>query len=55
MVNMETFLLDVLNAEQDGKNSWTKWYERFESFCEKKFGLDWDKEDQKFWENKIYY
>lgn len=55
MVNIDTFLLDVLQAEQEGKNPWTKWYERFESFCEKKFGLGWDEDDQKFWENKIYY
>lgn len=55
MVNIETFLLDVLKAEQEGKNPWTTWYERFESFCERKFGLGWDKDDQKFWENKIYY
>jgi hypothetical protein len=43
MNDIESFLIDVLSAKQAGKNTWLKWYERFASFCEKKFGPDWEK------------
>jgi len=44
MTDIESFLIDVLTAKQDGKNTWENWYERFVSFCEKKFGPDWEKD-----------
>jgi DNA-binding NtrC family response regulator len=55
MFNIETFLLDVLKAKQEGKNPWTGWYKRLASFCEEKFGPDWDKDEKEFWEKMIYY
>lgn len=55
MFNIETFLLDVLTAKQEGKNPWTGWYKRLASFCEEKFGPDWDKDEKEFWEKMIYY
>ena len=55
MINIETFLLDVLKAKQEGKNPWTKWYTRLADFCEKKFGPDWDKDEKEFWDKMIYY
>lgn len=55
MVDIETFLLDVLRAKQEGSNPWTSWYERLASFCERKFGKDWDKDEKEFWEKMIYY
>ena len=55
MTNIETFLLDVLRAKKEGKNPWTSWYQRLASFCEKKFGKDWDKDEKEFWEKMIYY
>jgi len=55
MINIETFLMDVLKAKKEGKNPWTKWYERLASFCEEKFGPDWDKDEKEFWEKMIYY
>lgn len=55
MINIETFLLDVLKAKQAGKNPWTSWYRRLASFCEEKFGRDWDKDEKEFWEKMIYY
>jgi len=47
MHDMESFLIDVLSAKQAGKNAWVKWYERFASFCEKKFGPDWEKDGRR--------
>jgi len=55
MFNIETFLIDVLKAKQEGKNPWTKWYKRLGTFCEEKFGPDWDKDEKEFWEKTIYY
>ncbi|MCM2284974.1 MAG: response regulator [Desulfobacula sp.] len=55
MINIEAFLLDVLKARDEGKNPWTSWYKRLSSFCEDKFGPEWDKDEKKFWEKMIYY
>ena len=50
MVNITTFLNDILKAEKEGKNTWSGWVSRMASFCEKKFGKDWQKSDKEFWE-----
>ena len=55
MINIETFLIDVLTAKEEGKNPWTSWYKRLAKFCEDKFGPDWDKDEKEFWEKMIYY
>jgi DNA-binding NtrC family response regulator len=55
MINIEAFLMDVLAAKKEGKNPWTGWYKRLASFCEEKFGPDWDKDEKEFWEKMIYY
>lgn len=55
MINIESFLLDVLEAKEKGKNPWTSWYKRLASFCEEKFGPDWDKDEKEFWEKMIYH
>ena len=47
MHDIESFLIEVLSAKQAGKNAWAKWYERFASFCEKKFGPDWEKDGRR--------
>ena len=50
MVNITTFLNDILEAKEKGKNPWWRWYDRLAAYCEKKFGSDWEKEDKDFWE-----
>ena len=50
MVNITTFLNDILKAKKEGKNTWSGWVSRMASFCEKKFGQDWQKNDKEFWE-----
>ena len=50
MVNIATFLNDILKAKEEGKNTWESWFSRMASFCEKKFGKDWQKSDKEFWE-----
>ena len=50
MVNIATFLNDILKAKEEGKNTWESWFSRMASFCEKKLGKDWQKSDKEFWE-----
>ncbi len=54
MINIESFLLEVLADRKAGKNPWTNWYKRLASFCEKKFGPDWDKDEKEFWDKMMY-
>ena len=49
MANIEIYLKDVLEAKEKEKNSWERWFERFELFFGNKFGPDWKKGDKEFW------
>ena len=55
MANITTFLNDILEAKEQGKNLWWRWFDRLGSFFERKFGPDWQKEDKEFWEKFMYY
>lgn len=49
MAHIETFLIDVLTAEEKGEDPWSRWYKRLSKFCERTFGSDWkDKEKDLF-------
>ena len=55
MVNIVSFLNDILEAKEQGKSTWGRWYDRLGSFFEKKFGEDWQKDEKDFWKNFPYY
>ena len=55
MVNIASFLNEVLEAREKGKNTWTRWYDRMGSFFEKRFGKDWQRTDEEFWEKFPFY
>ena len=55
MANIEIFLNDVLEAKAKGENPWKKWYSRLASFCEKKFGEDWIKDEKDFWDKMTFH
>jgi len=55
MADIETFLNDVLEAKEKGENPWVKWYSRLASFCEKKFGADWVKDEKDFWDKMTFH
>jgi DNA-binding NtrC family response regulator len=55
MINIASFLNDILEAREKGKNTWTRWYDRMGSFFEKRFGKEWKKSDQEFWEKFPFY
>ena len=55
MVNIAAFLNDILDAIEQGKNTWGRWYDKLGSFFERKFGEDWQNDDKDFWKNFPYY
>ncbi|MBT8366505.1 MAG: response regulator [Deltaproteobacteria bacterium] len=55
MVNIASFLEDILEAKERGKNPWTSWYGKMASFFEKKFGPGWQKGEKDFWEKFPFY
>ena len=55
MVNIASFLNDVLEAKVKGKNPWSRWYDRMGSFFEEKFGPKWKEDDKEFWEKFPFY
>ncbi len=50
MVNIASFLEDIMEARNKGQNTWTRWFERLGAYCEQRFGPDWQKGDRIFWE-----
>jgi len=55
MVNIVTFLNDILEAQRRGKNVWGRWLERLDAYLAKRFGHDWQKNDKEFWEKFPFY
>lgn len=55
MVNIASFLNDVLEAQQQGKSTWLRWYDRMGGFFEKKFGAKWQEDEKEFWEKFPFY
>ena len=48
MANIATFLNDILDAKEQGKNFWWRWMDRFASYYDKKFGPNWQNDDPEF-------
>lgn len=55
MTNIVTFLNDILEAKEKGKNFWWRWYDRLASYYDKKFGPEWQQHDKEFWEKFPHY
>jgi len=51
MVRIATFLNDILEAKEKGKNFWWRWTERLGAYYEKKFGEEWQGKEKDFWRN----
>ncbi len=50
MVNIKSYLNDILEDLEKGRNTWGRWLSRLGSYCERHFGPEWQKGDQIFWE-----
>jgi DNA-binding NtrC family response regulator len=52
---IDVFVADVLEAKEENKNVWAKWYERLAGFCDRRFGANWREQDREFWDSLIKY
>jgi len=54
IVRIETFLADVIQAKEEGKNPWVRWLARLGDFYDKKFtGPNWREKESEFWNKKL--
>jgi DNA-binding response OmpR family regulator len=49
IIEITTFLNDILDAKTKSKSLWSKWLERMDSYYTDKFGKDWKEDDREFW------
>ena len=51
MINITTFLIDILKAQDKGKSSWGFWHNRLSSpYFGQRWDRSWKDEDRKYWE-----
>lgn len=51
MIDISTFLNDVLEAKEKGKDPWRSWFERLGSYFNTRFGAGWQEKDKDYWKN----
>jgi DNA-binding NtrC family response regulator len=52
MMEITTFLNDILEAKEKGKHFWWRWLDRLgTTYWEKKFGPNWKDRDKEFWDS----
>ena len=54
MINIVSYLNDILEADEKGKSTWWRWLDRLGESCEKRFGPDWQEDDKDFWTKFTY-
>jgi DNA-binding NtrC family response regulator len=52
---IDIFVADVIEAREQKKNVFVRWYERLSGFYDNRFGPDWREKDHEFWSNLIGY
>jgi CheY-like chemotaxis protein len=55
MVNIATYLSDILEAQQKGKSLMTRWLDRMDVYYDKRFGKDWKEDDPEFWKKFPFF
>jgi DNA-binding NtrC family response regulator len=55
MVNIASFLEEVLQAQQEGKGTWDNWMNRLADYCERTFGDKWQDTEKDFWDRFPFY
>jgi len=50
-----TYLNDILEGKEQGKNFWWRWLDRFGAYYDEKFGPDWKDKDKEFWGKFQFY
>jgi len=55
MVRIHSYLNDILEDLEAGRNTWDRWWNRLGRYCERHFGPDWQKGDKTSWERFPFY
>lgn len=55
MQNIRTYLNDILEAKEQGKHLWWRWFDRLGAYFSRKFGPNWEQEDKEFWDKLKYH
>ncbi|MBT3255531.1 MAG: response regulator [Deltaproteobacteria bacterium] len=51
---IDLFVADVIEAREEKKNVWLKWFERLGSYYDSRFtGSNWREKDKAFWDKKL--
>jgi DNA-binding NtrC family response regulator len=54
MSDIDLFVADVLDAIDNKKNPWVKWFERLAGFYDSRFhGPNWREQEREFWKKKL--
>jgi len=55
MVNITSFLEEILEAKQKGQSTWDNWMNRLAGYCERTFGDKWQDTEKDFWDKFPFY
>jgi len=55
MVNITSFLNEIIEAKQKGKSTWDNWMNRLAGYCERTFGDKWQDTEKDFWDRFPFY
>ena len=51
MADIQTYLLDLLEAREDANHKRFRWFTRLKPFFDRKFGKGWREKDRPFWDD----
>ena len=51
MADIETYLVDLLEAREDANQKHFRWFARLKPFFDRKFGKGWRQKDRPFWDD----
>lgn len=52
---VDIYVADMLEALEQKKNVFVRWYDKLSEFCDTRFGKDWKEEDPEFWDKLLRY
>jgi DNA-binding NtrC family response regulator len=55
MVDITSFLEEILDAKQKGQSTWDNWMNRLAGYCERTFGAKWKDTEKDFWDRFPFY
>ena len=55
MINIASFLEEILEAKQKGRSTWDNWLDRLAVYCDRTFGAKWQDTDKDFWDRFPFY